>query len=182
MELVRPIQWPAKYFKFYAQIRAASNLLLNGTVLAIDPSSGGSSQPGWALFKAGQLVGQGEIQLPSKRTINDRLQVLYDEVYKLTDTRPDMLILECVSKGTMAHPFLVWSIGTVIAAARAHAMTECPINVWKAVAKAMHEYEKTNASDAVLIGQSLILLAQKFHEEKQAGAKSRRRRRRCRVS
>lgn len=175
MELVRPIQWPAKYFKFYAHIKAASHLILNGTVLSIDPSSGGASQPGWALFRAGELIAHGEIKLPSKRTINDRLQLLYDEVYKLTSTRPDVLAIEDVSQGTMSHVFLRWAVGVSIAAARANVLMIVPINCWKAVAKASTGYEKTNAADAILIGKSIILLAQKFKDETNARiSKSRR--------
>jgi len=171
------VKWPARTFAFYAQVRAASDAILNKTILAIDPSSGGSSQPGYAIFKAGKLVDSGELKLPGNRHIQVRLAVMHDLLRGLLPNPPDILVLEDVSLGKMSHVYLKWAVGATIAAVASPEMIITPINVWKALAKVMPAYTKTNATDAVLIGQSVILLAQEWQAQ-QKKIKLRRKRRR----
>lgn len=171
------VKWPARTFAFYAQVRAASKTILKDTVLAIDPSSGGSSQPGYAIFTAGKLVKSGELKLPGRKPVHIRLAMMHDMIRELLPEPPAMLICEDVSNGSMAHVYLKWAVGATIAAANSPEFLICPINVWRALAKAMPAYQKTNTTDAVLIGQSVIMLARE-HEAEQKRIKQRRKRRR----
>lgn len=169
------VKWPARTFAFYAQVKAAMKPILTKTVLAIDPSSGGSSQPGYAVFTKGELVACGELKIPSRKSIQERLGIVYDQVGSILSEPPDVLALEDVSKGTMGHEYLKWSAGVTIAAARAPTMLVVPINIWRAVAKATPVYEKTNTNDAVLIGMALVMLARKFQGEQKVKLRRRRR-------
>ncbi len=157
------VRWPQGLAPFYAKVRANRHKILTGTVLAIDPSSGGSSLPGFAVFRAGELLTSGEIEFPKKQDVYTRIQRLYDEIRKLAD--PDVLAIEEIRGATFSHMYLRWAVGVSIAAGKAPVSVELPITVWKQLAKVMPGYIKGNAMDAECIGHSLILLARKFTEE-----------------
>lgn len=132
--------------------------ILTGTVLAIDPSSGAWSQknkeqshPGWARFHAGVLVASGVVPMDGKKqNIFQRLRMLYDA---LGTERPDVLVVEQI-RGTMAHQFLKWSVGVIIAAVRATHTVEMPIATWRAYAGKGHK--KSDENDAIVMGQTLV--------------------------
>lgn len=150
------ITWPRKYTLWYARLLSLAPIVLNKTILAIDPSSGGTSKPGYAIFKAGELISAGEISnIPSKAQIGVRLQAVYDEIYALTAEAPDLLAIEMI-RGKIAHEYLMFSVGASIAAGRAPETIEVPTNVWKALAKVTPDYSKDNDADARMIGQCLI--------------------------
>lgn len=154
------VKWPAGYVTERHKIALNAQKIREGTVLAIDPSSGGSSLPGYALFHAGILVVSGVIEFPKpKRDIYQRLQYLYDKVNALSPVPPDVLVIEQIHP-KMAGKELSWAVGTSIAAARSPITIEVPLNIWKAVAKATPTYVKDDESDARMIGTCVVMLAQ----------------------
>jgi hypothetical protein len=157
------VRWPNGCAPFYLKVRQNAERIRTGTVLAIDPSSGGSSLPGFAVFRAGELLTSGEISFPKKQDVYTRIQRLYDEIRKLAE--PDVLAIEEIRGANFSHQYLRWSVGVSIAAGRAPVTVEVPIVAWKAVAKADEQYFKGNAQDSEKIGEAIILLAQKFREE-----------------
>jgi hypothetical protein len=161
------VRWPQGFAPFYMKVRQHANQILAGTVIALDPSSGGTSNPGFSIWVAGELLTSGEITFGKKRLpVYERLQILYDRVSKLTPNPPDVFALEMIrGQGGFSSHFLHWAIGASVAAARTPNVIEVPMHVWKAVAKATPGYIKGDAADAECIGHALILLAQKFTEE-----------------
>lgn len=152
--------WPKGYVAERHKIALNAKAIREGTLLAIDPSSGGSSLPGYAIFHAGILVVSGVIEFPKKKQdIYQRLQYLYDKVNALSPVPPDVLAIEQIHKA-MAGKELVWAAGTSIAAARSPITIEVPLNIWKAVAKATPTYVKDDESDARMIGTCVVMLAQ----------------------
>jgi len=151
----KPI-WPRKYEAMYTRINSLSDTILHGVLLAIDPSSGGTSKPGYAIFKAGKLFRAGEIStIPGKAQIGVRLQHVYDEIDKLLPTPPDLLAIEMI-RGKIAHEYLMFSVGASMAAGRAPETIEVPTNMWKALAKVTPDYTKANDMDSIMIGKCLI--------------------------
>lgn len=153
------VRWPRNYQDFYRSVRKHHKLILSGTVVAIDPSSGGSSAPGFAIFKQGQLSMSGELDIPSSKPIQERLRILYDQAAALTLEPPDLLLIEEI-KGAMAHEFLKWAVGVTMAAVRAPIYLGVPINCWKAVAQVTPGYVKGNDTDAQIIGDTVMILAE----------------------
>jgi hypothetical protein len=158
------VKWPNGLVPFYKQVRSQQEKILKGTLVSIDPSSGGTSRPGFAVLRAGELITSGEIPIP-KIDIYQRLQILYEHVTKLTNEVPDVFAIEMIRGQRFAPHQLLWSVGTTIAAARTTNIIEIPLVAWKAVAKADPHYFKGDAQDAEKLGQCLVLLAQKFSEE-----------------
>lgn len=115
--------------------------------------------PGFAVFKQGRLSLSGELDIPSSKPIHERLRILYDKAAALTPEPPDLLLIEEI-KGTMAHEFLKWAVGVTMAAVRAPIYLGVPINCWKSVAQVTPGYSKGNAADAVIIGDTVIMLAE----------------------
>ena len=153
------ITWPKgkSVVKFRSDVAKVARTILSGRVLAIDPASGGSSRPGWAWFMNGELVAAGEIPLTKKNPIQDRLT----ELITIMETGfnhppPDVLVVEKI-RGTRAHHYLHWSVGTIIAGSEAPILLELPIPCWKAIVP--DEYVKTDEEDAKYIGTALIMLA-----------------------
>ena len=156
------IIWPKGYTIFYRRIRDLADLLMNGSVLAIDPSSGGTSLPGFAVYEGGELQSSGVITFPKpKRDIYQRLAFLYDKVHAIMPLPPDILIIEEVHK-SISGADLQYAIGVTTAAVRAPVTLQLPINVWKALAKTRPGYAKSDTADAELIGEAAILLAKEF--------------------
>ncbi len=158
------VRWPQGFVPVYIKIRNLAPQILNGTLIAIDPSSAGTSLPGFAIFEAGELVTSGEIAMSRKRMpVYERLPVIYERIAKLTPEPPDVFCLEMIrSQGGRE---LHWGVGTSIAAARTPNVVELPNQCWKALAKVSPGYFKGDAQDAEMIGKSVILLARKFTDE-----------------
>lgn len=144
---------------------AKPELILTGTLLAIDPSSGSwnsktkeQSYPGYALFKAGVLVESGVVQVSGKnKKAPERLRMVYDALVAKF-TAPDILAIELI-RGRMAHETLKWAVGVSIAAIRAPIVIEVPIMSWKKWAGKDHI--KTDENDAVAIGMVVLEAARK---------------------
>jgi hypothetical protein len=163
------VTWPRGFLPFYKKVRELTEPILTGTLLAVDPASGGTSLPGFSVWKAGELLTSGTIPLGKKRLpVYERLQLLYPGICELTDGPPDVFGIEMIRGQGFSSHFLHWAIGCSVAAARTPNVIETPMHVWKAVAKVTPGYIKGDAMDAEMIGQSLVLLAQRVREMEQA--------------
>jgi Holliday junction resolvasome RuvABC endonuclease subunit len=140
------------------QVRENLDLILEGTILAIDPAS---IRLGYAVAEAGEITDQGVIELDRKAPIQTRLQAVVDTLRE--DREYDVLAVEMI-RGKMAHVYLKFSVGAVIGGAKTKVCIEMPINAWKAVAGKDHK--KSDDADAVMIAKTLILLAREIREDK----------------
>ena len=161
------VRWPSGYEDLIYKLRVHAAKITGGTLIALDPSSGSKgSMPGYAIFEAGLLVFSGEIKLPYQRPVYERLQLLHKAVLALTPEPPDVFVIEEIKGQNFGSRYLNWSVGTAISAARTPTIIECPINLWKALAKVTPDYVKGDAEDAVMIGRSVILRTQGLTEKK----------------
>ena len=147
----KKINWPrgkdsTKIRKFAERY---SDLIMSGTVLAIDPAS---KSAGYAVYKCGVLMDSGTLEcdgLISQR-LNDMFYMIAEK-----EIKPDILCIETIRHN--AHLYLRWSCGMLVAAADAEHVVEIPTNQWRVLAP--EGYEKTDEGDAKLIGEVLITYA-----------------------
>lgn len=160
------VKWPQGFLPFYVKVREHRDKILTGTMICIDPASGGTSLPGFCICVGGEVLTSGTIDMgPRKLPIYERLQVLHDRVMKLTPTAPDVFCLEMIRGQNFSHHYLHWAIGTSIAAARTNAVVEIPMHAWRPVSKITPGYIKGDAADAECMAVAMLLLAQKFTDE-----------------
>lgn len=161
------IKWPSgpTTNAIYSKIRANKDLIQNGVVLAIDPSSGGSSPVGWAWAIKGKRESSGILEvskkLPVARRLGELIQ-LFGEGF--CDPKPDVLLIEKI-RGSRAHAFLLWAVGATIAMFYDSVIIEIPTNIWKAYAG--KGYEKSDEGDAICILESVLLLSQQSSSDVQ---------------
>lgn len=162
LQVKENIRWPKgkRPDKLRKQVSKMAGTLLTGRVLAIDPASGASSPPGWAIFEKGELVDYGVIEIDPKAPIQWRLDdlhtILTEEFICI-----DVLILEEI-RGKMAHVYLHWACGVTVSCYAASEIIEMPISFWKAITP--EGYEKSDDTDAAYIGLAAITLAKELHE------------------
>lgn len=130
---------------------------LEGILLAIDPASGGTSQPGWAVFKQGGLKASGELALEGN--IVERLSDLLVQLNELMiEYEVTALVVEQLPR--RVHHYVMWSVGVTIAAApEVLPFAEIPISAWKEIAREQSDYVKGDAADARCIGQAVVSAA-----------------------
>lgn len=153
-----------------------ASVLLNGRVLTVDPASGGSSMPGYAVTIAGQFVENGELRIPKGSLINYRLHELHKALCAVTEAHGpfDMLIIEDIpivfgtrgrgAKGSKGNPHggaitpgiinLHWSCGVILAAQPwPHVVKVAPQSWHSWVRQVMNEadYVKSDSNDALVI-------------------------------
>lgn len=136
-----------------AQARRHAHVIRHGTLLAIDPASGGTSRAGWAAFKDGKLVDSGTLEV-EPGPVQQRLRQLYE---LLAETDPDVLVIERI-RGSRAHVFLHWAVGVSIAACCPMTLLEMPVSSWKKHAGPTHR--KGDREDAVAIGRALLAMVE----------------------
>jgi hypothetical protein len=152
------VRWPKGRATFYKRVKQHADLLANGRVLCIDPATGSTSQPGWALYVGGRCVRSGVLNLPGRAPVADRLRALRTQLQALDPGALDVLVLEEL-RGSMVHAHLHWAAGVVAEALHAEVLLEIPIPVWKAVAAADPRYTKGDEADARAFGEALVALA-----------------------
>lgn len=141
------------------KIRSCRDLILAGTMLVVDPSSGSKdSKCGYAYYVAGDLVVSGTVDIDHRLPIEQRLANTFDW-FSANYNQPDMLIIEEI-RGRLAHVYLLWSVGVIIAAARASQVIEMNIGTWKR--RAGDDYVKSDEEDAKAIGRVTIQLAEEY--------------------
>lgn len=165
LQIIDKIKWPRGKHpdKFRNIVKKHKHTLLHGRIIAIDPASGSSSMPGWALFEAGELVAMGTIELNARLPIQGRLNMMFAALSNgIGQPPPDLLIMEEI-RGRMAHAFLFWACGVIAAAFSSSALLELPVSFWRAILP--EGYTKADDTDAAYIGLSAILLAKELHDE-----------------
>lgn len=149
--------------KLEDSIRPQIKLILDGHILSIDPSSGSrNSLPGYAIYKAGELVDSGVIQVPVGDNLHTRLFHLRKSMMEDFE-KPDILVTENVppvmqSKGFFNKSVLSLqkAIGVVISCFDVPLIEVAPIS-WRQNIPAT--YQKTDENDAILMGYTVVKLA-----------------------
>jgi hypothetical protein len=133
-------------------------------MLVVDPSSGSEkSKCGYAYFESGDLVTSGIVDIDHRLTIDKRLQNTYDW-FAANYNQPDLLVIEEI-RGRLSHAYLLWSVGTIIAAVRASHMLEMNIGTWKR--RASVDYVKSDSEDARQMGLVTVTLAEEYDDEQE---------------
>lgn len=109
----------------YKDIRKNLRLLLEGVVVAIDPSIGSnSSMPGWAVSRAGKRVASGVFEIDPGASVGKRLQSLSNHLRKLYNRYdPDLVVYEDIAPrrygggSAHAHSSLLKSVGAILSVA-----------------------------------------------------------------
>ena len=149
--------------RLHKQLQDHVETLRTGTLLAIDPSSGSqSSQPGYAIFKAWQLLDSGIIRIKPRAALSNRLFELADALRQDFDT-PDILATEGISiimSGSgFAGPGMVSlqrAIGVVQSCFPVPCLEVAPVTWRKYIPST---YIKTDENDAIMIGTATFLEA-----------------------
>lgn len=153
--------WPRtpKMQPFYVRVQHNRDAILKGRMLCLDPATGATSLPGWALYVAGKLVDSGVIQ-PQPGATHQRLRDIFWKVHDREDWDPlDLVVVEQL-RGSMVAPQLHWATGVLLAACVTEVVLEIPIKVWKSVSSVDPNYRKSDEADARAMGQAVVLLAQ----------------------
>lgn len=165
IQIADNIRWPNGKHprKFKAKVGKSADKLTHGRVLAVDPASGSSSMPGWAMFEAGEMVASGTVKLKKSAPIQQRLNDLFFALSQgVGHPPPDIVVLEEI-RGRMAHAFLLWACGVTASAFPESDLIELPISFWKAVVP--EDYDKDDETDAVYIGLAAIMVAKECTNE-----------------
>ena len=152
------IKWPngKESAKFKSDVGDLADYILNGRLICIDPAS---RTAGKAYFEAGKLISAGEIIMPSRGTIQQRLRVLVKTLSESPEI--DVLAIEKI-RGGRSHVYLKWSVGAAIATVKSKQLIEIPISFWRAIRP--QNYIKNDKNDATLMGYCLILMAMQLKE------------------
>lgn len=153
-----------------------AKVLLGGSFLSIDPSSGSpdtkkwgrGSMPGYAIFRRGHLYKAGQIQVPKEllKGINycpHRLQFIANKLRVKFPREFKLLVIECIhykpNRKTNMKSFqqLNQSVGAITAALQWKRILNVLPYEWKKVAGIYHI--KGDAMDAIQIGQTVIEIA-----------------------
>lgn len=154
----------------YQQIMECTHHLQNGIVLCIDPSIGSSSsQPGYALYRKGELFECGILPISPEGTVHSRLQKLRSHMYNLiTIWQPDVLVYEDIPSqrhgggNANAHASLLKAVGVILSiSGPEHYVGLLPIS-WKRMARP--SYTKSDVNDAKEIGYIAITEAARIQE------------------
>lgn len=151
----------AKFPKYKMQIKDCGGCIIDGTLLAIDPSTGSeSSLPGYAVFQNGQLVESGVITLD---LAGNRAQRLYEINRTIREDfsqyKFDAIAVEDIGyfMGKMnarAVVSLQRAVGAIIAAYPTECLIEVPSNAWQK--HRFKGYVKGDEQDAICIGLCVI--------------------------
>ena len=142
-------------------------LIKNGTMLAIDPSSGSrGSHIGYALFDKGLLVESGEIDLSDEwgLPVHQRLGYIHD---CLRESFPfvDLLVTEKIRVVSRRGSYkatepLVYAIGVIMSGIKHGAFVEIHPRTHMATSNRLFDdYRKTDEYDAISIGLCMIAFA-----------------------
>lgn len=147
------------------QNAASKRAAKEGTMLCIDPTSGGTdskgnvSVAGFAVFKGGKLVESGTIGFPQEKVVFKRLRNVLDAITKFFAEREfDLLVLEDI-RGFKAQQSLIQSCGVYIVGIQSKEFFQPNVQTWKAVARMWGGYTKSDEQDAIYMGYAAIAIA-----------------------
>lgn len=156
------IRWPRGKgpTKFTEKVKKVKKDLLEGRVVSIDP---GSKSAGYAVFEKGKMIESSTVNSYPKLPINTRLSEIFKGLPK--EPQPDVVIIEDVGNGTMAHVYLKYAVGAILAGYPSPVILFCPISFWKAYNRDMKIEGKDDELDAQSIGLAIIQLAKELNDE-----------------
>lgn len=149
--------WPKGQAAFYAAVRKWAPRLLTARVVVVDPSTGATSRPGWAIIEGGAIVASGTLPIESGGLVT-RLLDLWRQLRDTIGVGPTVLVIEKL-RGSMVHASLHWAAGVTVAALEPNHVIEIPICVWKAAASQDATYAKGDEADARAMARACLLLA-----------------------
>lgn len=165
------VKLPGKDSKIYQEIKQNLKPLLHGTTLVIDCSIGSmASQPGWAVYKKGQLSSSGTLSIDPRGTKWERLRELHRQLRNLSQKHePDICVFEQVpvsghgGRSQVSHASLLYAVGVTMAAVIADAFIGVQPIVWKG--RVREGYVKGDEQDAVEMGFIVIEIARVLSTE-----------------
>jgi hypothetical protein len=141
---------------FYAALRDISDSVLNGTLVAVDPSIGSrDSMPGYAIFYKGKLQVSGTAAIDFRATSYDRLRLIHNWIRQLVPSPIDVFAVEAIPK-PLGHIYTLWAVAATITGTEATHTIEIPIPFWKAYVKDKVGYVKGDEQDAIAMGEAMI--------------------------
>jgi hypothetical protein len=152
------------------QNAASKKAALGGSMLCIDPSSGGSSKKGeksvagFALFEGGTLVESGTIEFPEEKVVFKRLHNVRDEVRQTFTETYNLFVLEDI-RGYRAQQSLIQACGVFITSIDFKDFFQPNVQTWKSIAKHWGGYVKSDEQDAIYMGYATIAIAMGFHSK-----------------
>lgn len=161
----------------YADIEQNVKGLIEGQVVCLDPSIGSSSSmPGWAVYRAGELIASGILEISPKDSIPDRLRMLYNHMRRLYDQYPpDVLVYEDVPAqrqgggNAVAHASLLKASGVILCVPGPTGHVGLMPVSWKAEAR--ESYRKSDVNDAIELGYVAIQVAIRIRDGKKSKGK-----------
>lgn len=144
---MKPITAPT-HKKIVKELRKHSDIILNGTWIAIDPAS---RSMGYALIEGGAVSKNGTF-VTKKKPIGERLKDLHS-MLDLDLPEVELMVVEFVRTGT-GHHFLTWSTGLAVGALGAPITIEIPTKLWEKCKD--KDYIKSDACDAKYIAKFCI--------------------------
>jgi Holliday junction resolvasome RuvABC endonuclease subunit len=150
------------------QSKGATDAILHGRVVAIDPASGAASNPGYCIMEAGTITEYGILRVPARRAINSRLKAIHETI---RDELPeaDILVIEdiplfFVKKFPHSCKPLLFSCGVIMAAKPWPFVLPIQPTVWysyvdRIVPGKRACYNKTDEHDALMLAVTAYCLA-----------------------
>lgn len=149
--------------KLEQAIAQYANELLSGTILAIDPSSGSAnSQPGYAIYQAGQLQDSGLVRIRSGDAVHNRLHRLARSLRE-DFTKPDLLVTENIPPFMGDGPGAAFATRNVISL---HQSVGVVMSIWDVPVLQVSprswrslvpdNYLKSDENDAIMLGWTAI--------------------------
>lgn len=166
----------SKTAQAYGQIQSCLIPILEGTLVAIDPSIGSSSSmPGYAIYRAGILEESGILSIDSSGTIWQRLRMVVHQVRKLYQQwDPDVLIFEDIPPqrhggDASAHASLIKAVGAIISVSGPDYVVGLHPRSWKLLVRP--SYTKSDENDAIEMGWIAVQEARRINETDPPGKK-----------
>lgn len=157
------------------QSKGATDAILYGRVIAIDPASGAASNPGYCIMEGGVVQEYGILRVPRAKTINLRLKAIHETI---RDELPeaDILIIEDIplfflkSFPHSCKP-LLFSCGVIMAAKPWPFVLPIQPSVWysivdKIIPGKRANYNKKDEHDALLLAVTAYVLAANTPKQK----------------
>lgn len=138
------------------------SLILDGTMISIDPSSGKSGVAGYAKFDGGYLVSYGVIKIRFSTIAYKRFQSLRKKIAEEHGEEFDVLTIELLkgrSRNYNVKPVLKQAAAVTAASLNWKECVMITPNSWQAIAKRIGGWIKQDDIDAVYQGYAAIAFA-----------------------
>lgn len=162
----------------HKSVRRHVDQILDGTLVSIDPSCGSSSSdPGYAIYRRGELIESGIIPLNKERELPYRLQELRTALSDKFRRVPGVLVVEHIpprrfGRGSAtSHSSLLQAMGVALASTDAEVLLRVRPRDWQRLAAPIWSREtKSDEADAVAIGWAIIRLARELRGDTESDA------------